>query len=338
MTAGKSAIYCGKLLGGLLFTFTCNALAGDGYNSLDWLKTVAFAGHQTDYSGVFVYQYDNRVETSRITHLAEPDSEYEKIESLDGPKREIVRHHGQVWSYLNHKMIQVDSHEGRGRFPSLLSGQLTALSTNYEAKDAGKERIAGYEAQAILFVPKDNLRYMHKIWVHTDSGLLLKAAVLNDKNQVVEQYSFTQLQIGGKIDRDWILRSPESGMSAEEIARIKDAYHHEPVDMSKAVVHKNSGWVADSMPFGFKKTMEIERPMHGKHAPVTQMVYSDGFSAISIFVEPNDRDDDDVDGLSSRGAVNLYRKVVEDHLITVVGEVPPKTVIKVFDSVRYSGR
>ena len=84
--------------------------------------------------------------------------------------------------------------------------------------------------------------------------------------------------------------------------------------------------------------MEILRRMRGKHAPVTQIVYSDGLSAISIFIEPNDEDEDDVDGLSSRGAVNLYHKLVDQNLITVVGEVPPRTVMQVLDSVRYNGK
>ncbi|MEO8333175.1 MAG: MucB/RseB C-terminal domain-containing protein [Gallionella sp.] len=333
-----AAALCGKLLGGLLLTVGANAYAEERQVCLDWLKIVAFAGHQTDYSGVFVYQYDNRVETSRITHLAEADSEYEKIESLDGPKREIIRHHGQVWSYINHQMVQVDSHQGRGRFPSLLSGQLSSLSENYQAKKAGIERVAGYDAQIILFRPKDNLRYTHKIWVHTDSGLLLKAAVLGDKNQVVEQYAFTQLQIGGKIDHSWLKKPTTPSPGQDASAGMPGPALPGPAEAVSGGSHTNSGWVADALPEGFKKTMEIQRPMRGKHAPVTQMVFSDGFSAISIFIEPDDGDEDDVDGLSSRGAVNLYHKVLDRHLITVVGEVPPRTVMQVFDSVRYSGR
>ena len=31
-------------------------------NEADWLKTMALAAHQTDYSGVFVYQSGGRVE------------------------------------------------------------------------------------------------------------------------------------------------------------------------------------------------------------------------------------------------------------------------------------
>jgi len=326
-----------KLLSGLLLVVVANVYADERHVSLDWLKTVAFAGHQTDYSGVFVYQYDNRVETSRITHLAEEDSEYERIESLDGPKREIVRHHGHVWSYINHKMIQVDSQKGHGRFPSLLPKQLSALGANYQARLDGTERVAGYDTQVILFQPRDKMRYMHKIWVHTDSGLLLKAAVLGDKNQMIEQYAFTQLQIGGKIDRSWLRKTVSSSLG-RDASKIPEVDQQGAMEKAMGGTHTVSGWVADALPAGFNKTMEIQRPMRGKHAPVTQMVFSDGLSAISIFVEPNDGDEDDVDGLSSRGAVNLYHRVLDGHLITVVGEVPPRTVMQVFESVRFNGR
>lgn len=315
---------------GLLLAVVANVYAEERPDSLDWLEIVAFAGHQTDYSGVFVYQYDNRVETSNIIHVTEANGEYEKLESLDGPKREIIRHDGQVWDYINHKMVQVGNQQGRSRFPSLLPEQLSALSSNYQAKLLGVERVAGYNAQVILFQPKDNLRYTHKIWVHTDSGLLLKAAVLGDKNKVAEQYAFTQVQIGGKIDRSWVRECDSVGLPCKGLPKL--------LETANDITPTNSGWVADTLPSGFKKTMEIQRPMRGKHAPVTQMVFSDGLSAISIFIEPNDEDEDDVEGLSSRGAMNLYHKVVDKTLVTVVGEVPPRTVIQVLDSVRYNGK
>lgn len=314
----------GTLLGGLLLAAT-HASADV---SLDWLKVVAFAGHQTDYSGVFVYQHDNRVETSRITHVVEADSEFEKLEKLDGPKYEIIRHHGQVWCTINQKLVQVDSRQMRSGFPALLPEQLSALSANYRANEAELERVAGYNVQAILFQPKDNLRYAHKIWAHTESGLLLKAAVLDDRNRAVEQYAFTQLQIGGDIDRSWVRQDMVASLHGEEGAAQEPA-------MSGTIV--NSGWIVDALPSGFKKTMEIQRPMHGKHAPVTQIVYSDGLSAISVFIESADGNDGEAKGLTSRGAVNLYRKTVDGHLFTVVGEVPPRTVMQVADSIRYNG-
>lgn len=314
-------------VGLLLTTGSCHA-ANVQADNLNWLKTVAFAGHQTEYSGTFVYQYGNHLETSRITHFVEADSEYEKLESLDGPKREIVRHHGQVWSYFNHKMVQVDSQPGRGNFPSLLTDQLSALNGNYEVKDFGLASVAGYNAQVLLFQPKDNLRYAHKLWVNTDTGLLLKAAVLGEKNQVVEQYAFTQLKIGGELDRSAIVVGNSPAKTGLTPAKVGD---HSPTSF-------NSGWVVDALPLGFKKLTEVQRPMRGKHAPVTQIVFADGLSAVSVFVELADSDEDDIEGLTSRGAVNLYHKVVDKHLYTVVGEVPPRTVMQVLDSIRYNGK
>ncbi len=337
------------LVGGLLLVVT-NAYAAERQSSLDWLKIVTFAAHQTDYSGIFVYQYDNRVETSRITHIVEPDSEYERLESLDGPKREIIRHHGQVWCNVNHKMVQVGSQQVSNRFPALLPEQISALSENYQIKEAGMERVAGYNTQVILFQPRDTLRYARKIWAHTDSGLLLKTAVLGDKNRVVEQYAFTQLQIGAGVDHSWVKQStagtnsapgkPGNGLGAGREKTASNGLQGMPEisETGKGGTPINSGWVADALPTGFKKTMEVERPMRGKHAPVTQLVFSDGLSAISIFIEPFDEDEDDVDGLSSRGAVNLHHKVADRHLITVVGEVPPRTVMQILDSVRYNGK
>ena len=316
------------IFGWLLLAVT-NAYAGGSQVSLDWLKVVAYAAHQTDYSGVYVYQYDNRVETSRITHVVEPDSEYEKIESLDGPKREIIRHHGQIWCYINNKMVQVDSQQGRGRFPLLLPEQLVALGRNYQVKDAGLERVAGFNTQVILFQPKDDLRYTYKIWVHTDSGLLLKAAALGEKNQLLEQYAFAQLQIGGNIDRSWIVAKDLAGHGAGLPVSPETAKDGAAI---------NSGWVVDALPAGFKKIREIHRPMRGKHTLVTQIVFSDGLSAISIFVEPADGVDDDSDELSSIGAMNLYRKVLDKQLITVIGEAPPHVVRQVLDSVRYNSK
>ena len=302
-----------------------NAHAEGRQVSLDWLKTVAFAGHQTDYSGVFVYQYDGRVETSRIIHVVESDGEYEKLESLDGPKREIIRHNGHVWEYHNHKMVRASS-QGRGKFPSLLPEQLSALGANYQASQVGVERVSGYDAQVILFQPKDNLRYTHKLWAHNASGLLLKASVLDDKKKTVEQHTFTQLQIGAGVDRSWLKSAPS------KMSRL-----HDGTPPEAAGVPVNSGWVVDALPVGFRKTMEIQRPMRGRHAPVTQLVFSDGLSAISVFIEPDDGDEDDANGLSSRGAMNLYHKIANGHLFTVVGEVPARTVMQVADSLRHNG-
>ncbi|MBI1174775.1 MAG: hypothetical protein GC139_05860 [Sideroxydans sp.] len=299
---------------------------------LDWLKTIAFAAHQTDYSGTFIYQYGSHIETSRITHISDRDGEHEKLESLDGPHREIIRNNDEVWCSLDgHKAVQLEKRHKDREFPALLPEQLTALNENYRIRTGPKARIAGFNAQTIIFQPKDNLRYTHKFWAHTDSGLLLKAAVLNERNQVVEQYAFTELTIGGDIKHDWTV--PDKSLAVSLAQKL----HLSPLPKAGEPV-VDSGWQVDALPPGFQKIMEIRRPMRGKKAPVLHMVFSDGLAGISVFIEKLSDNPDVNPTLSSQGAIQVYSKVIDDdHLVTVVGEVPPRTVMQVADSVRYAG-
>ena len=321
-------------------------------DDLNWLKTMAFAAHQTNYSGTFVYQYGGHVETSRITHIVDRDGEHGRLESLDGPRREIVRHNDEVWCDMGSGKVKVALRQGGREFPALLPEQLTLLNNNYLIKPAEEMRLAGFHAHAIVFQPKDNLRYTHKMWADSVSGLLLKSEVLDERGGVIEQYTFTQLSIGGDIDRTWITANPSAtGLHANIVQdpSLTNKTMHEddsPHDGDPHLAHNIpklaaspivSGWRVDALPEGFKKIAELRRQLRGRDAPVIQMVFSDGLAGISVFIEKSDSDEDDHSGLSSQGLIQIYSKLVDDQLITVVGEVPPRTVMQVADSVRNGG-
>ena len=321
-------------------------------DDLGWLKAMAFAAHQTNYSGTFVYQYGGHVETSRITHITDQEGEHGRLESLDGPKREIIRQNDEVWCDLGNGKVKVAHRQGGREFPALLPEQLNLLHKNYLIKPAEEMRLAGYNAHAVIFVPKDNLRYAHKMWADNVSGLLLKSEVLDEHNDVIEQYSFTQLNIGGDIDRSWIPVSqaatgthahiiqnssqPNKTHHEEELQHEGDP-HHAHIIQKLAASPIISGWRVDALPEGFKKIAELRRQLHGREAPVIQIAFSDGLAGISVFIEKSDGDQDDHTGLSSQGIIQIYSKQIDDRLITVVGEVPPRTVMQVADSVRNGG-
>lgn len=319
----------------LLIPVSLQALTQEeNQTTLDWLKVVAFATHQTEYTGVFVYQHGNNVTTSRITHVVDRDSEYEKLESLDGPRREIIRHHGQVWSFIDGELVQSDTQINQQKFPALLTEKLSALTENYQIEPAGTERVAGYIARIILFKPRDKSRYAHKIWVHNDSGLLLKTSVLNHQGAVVEQYAFTQLQIGGDIDRSWVRPLTDIPVHADHGQKKQ----YGKTLSSESFDHDN--WLINHMPDGFKKVHQVIRPMRNKSHKVTQMVYSDGLSTISIFIEPAKETDGSrhQHQISHSGAVSICSNIKHQHLITVVGEVPPAVVREVSRAIDFNGQ
>ena len=316
-------------------------------DTLNWLQTMAFAAHQTDYSGTFVYQYGGHVETSRITHIADRNGEHGRLESMDGPRRVIIRHNDQVWCDLGDGKMKVEQRMGGREFPALLPEQITLLNKNYLLKSAEEVRLAGFHAHTMVFQPKDNLRYTHKMWADSVSGLLLKSEVLDERGAVIEQYSFTQLSIGGDVDRKWVTAN-QATHDVQNAVHTHNSPHTEgsPYDGDPRLAHSSpktaaspvtSGWRVDALPDGFKKIAEVRRQLRGRDTPVIQMVFSDGLAGISVFIEQSDNDEDDHSGLSSQGIIQVYSKLVNDQLITVVGEVPPRTVMQVADSVRNGG-
>lgn len=311
------------ILGAVCAAFPVHAESGNPVDS-GWLQTLAFAAHKTEFSGTFVYQHGSHVETSRIAHLLDAKGEHERIESLDGPHREVYRDNGQVWCVFgDHQSVRVEKSANRRSFPDLLPEQLTSLRENYQIREAERARVAGFEAQAIIFKPRDGLRYTHKMWAHLDSGLLLKSIMFDERGVPVEQYAFTQLSVGDGLDRAWLA----SIATPPEVAQAK----FPPVALG------NTGWRVDAMPAGFKKLTEIRRPLRDRKLPVIQQVYSDGLAGVSVFIEP-ERRPDEVGGLTSHGAINIVSRSMDGFRVTVVGEVPARTVIQIADSVRYAGQ
>src|SRR3954471_16096615 len=69
-------------------------------DAMAWLKKIAAASRQLNYAGTFSYQHGRQMESSRIVHMLEGSSEQEKLETLDGPHREIIRTNENVTCYV----------------------------------------------------------------------------------------------------------------------------------------------------------------------------------------------------------------------------------------------
>jgi sigma-E factor negative regulatory protein RseB len=297
----------------------------------DWLKTMAIAAHQTNYCGVFVYQSGGNVEVSRVTHVMDKDGEHERLEGLVGVKRELIRDNDQVWLYSDGHKVRLEKRQIKKAFPALLPEQISTLKENYDVMKAEDDEIAGYHAHSVVFLPRDNLRYARKMWADSGSGLLLKAVVMDDHSFLIEQYVFMQLSIGDNIDRKWIV--PENSSATTHAQEIIPS----PVSQVE-LLDEPSGWQVDALPPGFRKILEMRRPFRENKESVIQMVFSDGLASISVFIEKAKEATYIHSGLSGQGAAHVYNRIVGDNLITVVGEVPPLTVIQVGDSVRYAGQ
>jgi sigma-E factor negative regulatory protein RseB len=286
--------------------------------TLAWLRKVQDATHKLSYTGTFVYQNGNRSETSRITRFVDAVGDIEKLEAMDGVPREIVRTKDTVRCYLpDSRVVKVDRRTERG-FPALLPDRVHALARHYDISLGEVRRIAGYDCQAIVLTPRDNLRYGYRLYADTASGMLLKAVTVDQKGNEIEQYSFTQLALG-KVTRDMV--KPRHAAGAW---RIEDA---------AASPASLAGWGLTAELPGFQKVVELKRRM-GESRPVGQVVYSDGLAAVSVFIEPLENRQVQ-QGLSSMGAIHIYTREVANHVVTVVGDAPALSVQRIADAVEY---
>ena len=302
------------------------ALAQTDTSALQWLQRIYAATQKLSYTGVFVYQQGQQVETSRITHIVEASGPRERLETLDGTPREIIRTRDQVVCYLPASMtVKIDKQSGTRMFPAILPERLKELFENYNIRKGDVERVGGYDCQVIILEPRDRMRYGHRLWADLNTGMLLKAKTFDEKNEMLEQFSFTQLQIGGAIGREQLK------------ARFSRASRDWRVEDSGAIRANlaEAGWTIRSSPPGFRTVTELLRTLGGTSG-VGHIVLSDGLAAVSVFIQPaKSKQAASQPGLVRQGAINVYMRPVGDHWITVVGEAPPESVKYIADAVEY---
>lgn len=316
----------------LLLGLTVPALAAESGVTRDgvtWLKKMAGASRQLNYNGTFVYRHGNQTETSRIVHYVnQAGGEFERMETLDGPAREVIRTNDQIICYLPETKTVIIEKRGKRRFPALLPEHLTGVADNYTVRATQMDRVAGHDCQIVLLIPRDKMRYGHHFCAEPTSGLLLRARTFNEKNEPLESFAFTELKMGGGFNRD--------DVRSRYAARSKDWR----VDHSQDLVADapgDTGWVLTQQPAGFKKMTELTRSFAGRSAKVSHIVFSDGLAAVSVFIEPSSPRARSVRSLSHQGAVNIYTRTVSDHMVTVLGEAPATTVMQIANSLEFRG-
>lgn len=320
------ALLLARTFGAALAASAALAHAQPGPDALAWLRKIYLATQRLSYSGTFVYQQGDETEASRIVHVAGPG--VEKLEALDGARREIIRTPDTVQCYLpDLRTVKVDRQgpgagdHGRG-FPAMLPERLSSLTRNYSVSFGGTARIAGRECREIVLRPNDRYRYGYRLWADRESGMLMKARTFDAKGETLEQFTFTQLRIGPVPRSEVRLRPVPAGWRVEDSSV-------QPVDLA------SQGWSIGAQLPGFERVAEVKRRLRATDL-VDQVVYSDGMTAVSVFIEPLPAAAAEVQpGLSRTGATNIYTREVAHHLVTVVGEAPVISVQRIGDSVEY---
>jgi len=315
----------GRWIPALAIGFACAAHAAPGSDPLAWLDRAVQASRSTTYSGTFVHTNGDRVSTVRVTHSLVGADEQERIEPLDGPPYEIVRRNEEMFCYFpDAKTVRLDRRVTARFFPSVLSAPASTLAASYDVKLGSTERVLGYDCQWIKLDPKDAMRFSQRVCSEVGTGLIVRARTLNDKQQVLEQYTFSDLKLGS---------GARSDVKSIFEARVKrwttDA---QPREEAKGA---DTGWTVANPPAGFRKVSELRRSLPGRALPVSQIVYSDGAATVSVFVEPNGPPARTEEAASEDGTTTFFVRPMGENVVTVLGEVPLAAAQQVGRSVAH---
>ena len=289
-----------------------------------WLDKIASAERNVNYEGTFIFRRDDQLVTMHLVHVVDQSGERERLSSLSGVQREFFRSkEGVVYLSPGQKHSSLNKEILRRNFPAQLEDGAKDLEKNYRLVMGEADRIAGRAARMLVIEPKDNYRYGYRIWVDEKTGLLLQSDLVNEHGNAVEQFMFTTINV---VDKPMPQMIQAVTMSDKMRQALKSST---PDTMAAADGH----WQVMRMPRGFS-LVERYQHSHGKWGPVDQLVLTDGMATVSVFVEQLGEHAKPFNGVSHVGAVNAYGTVVNDHQLTVVGEVPLATVRLIGNSLR----
>jgi sigma-E factor negative regulatory protein RseB len=276
-----------------------------------------------DYEGRFVVQSGEHLDALYVVHRAGEGTETERLVSLTGEPREIIRSDQAVACLVpgRTKPINVGRRLHGRSFSPLRGVDAQQLSRHYQFRLLPQDRVAGRNAHQVEVDPKDDLRFGYRVFIDQATGLPLRSIMLDKGRQPVTQMMFVDLKVGEGV-------TPiEHDLSALQVARA------DPADWSPLERLAPAAWEFAELPPGFQLNLHRRRALGQAAAELEHFIFSDGLATVSVYVLPGEGHAGVV-GDGAGGDPNTIARVLGAHEVIAVGEVPRRTLEWFAQSVR----
>jgi len=288
------------------------------------INAMSRAVRERNYDGTFIYLRHRQMDSMRVIHRADGKGELERLVSLTGIPREIIRDDRTVRCiYPDDESVVVEKSRPR-KYVAQLPEPIERIAPYYEFAVDGEDRVAGRDAWIVNIQPRDAFRYGYRLWIDKDSTLLLKSELRDKSGFPLEQIMFTELHVMDFVP-DELLEPAVSGQNY--------TWYHSASATSRGEGPRDGRWIVSWMPSGFSMNEHERQALVASGKPVDHMVFSDGLASVSVFIEKLEGDGEIEVGLSRMGGVNTYAKHLGEFQVTAVGEVPPATVQRIANSI-----
>ncbi len=312
------------LLATLLLLLASTLQAGDEEPGL-WLERMAHSLHTHSYEGTFIFQRGDRIDTVRVVHAALDDGYRERLQTLTGSAREVIRSVDRVSAIKGARVEGGGGQQGGPQRPPVMAGMMLRANERYDLKSHGDDRIAGFPCYVLHAEARDGYRYSHRYCLHRDTGLPLSSELIDADGELLERLVFTELEFLDVVFEESLK------------ARDCDARHIEIRAAEDGATDAALGgeWSFEGLPPGFATVMATERQFGPDATPSLHFVLSDGLATVSVYVGETGEVSEAFEGYTRSGATHALARPVSGHQVTVVGEVPKKTIEWIAASARF---
>jgi sigma-E factor negative regulatory protein RseB len=269
-------------------------MAAQAEDVAEWLQKLQAAQSQRSYEGVVIYLHDGRVDQIHIVSRPGVDP-FQRFASLSGSQREMLKSGGQIRS--------LEPSQAPVAWPAMAASTMRLDSRKvarlYQMQMVGSDRVAGFAARMIEAAPMDALRYGQRLWVDQETGLLLGAALIGPRREVLEQVMFAQLALEG--GNSGVSLPPEATVDAQGKVRLLPGF-----ELIGGRIDNARG--------------------------LEQRVYSDGLATVSVYIEQRQGSETGGEFATRRGAVQLYGRQTGATRVVAVGAVPPESTKRLVDA------
>lgn len=290
----------------------------------EWLARMSEAVELLNYEGTFIHMHGGSVESLYVIHRNDGGKVSERIVSMDGAGREIIRHEDEVTCILpDQRSVLIEQRKDVSPLLSALPNYSDKLERHYAVALFRRGRVAGRMTQVVSIKPRDSYRYGYRLWLDETTAMPLKSQLKNDQNEIVEQILFTSIAMPESI--------PQSAI--EPTIDTEGFTWYRPSAASQSEGAGSVRWRVSRLPSGFELSASTVRVMAGSDYPVQHLVYSDGLAAVSVFIEDPETTAEPMTGFARMGSANAFSLQLSGQQVTAVGDVPRRTVESIATSL-----
>lgn len=283
-------------------------------------------GSSQIFDGTFVYFFEDKIQTVKVHRdINEQGKVVEEFVPLDSKQNKSTRVLENQYCLLNNDW-QYQFQAMSSSFPFRVNNFYEQLQRHYDFKLSDIVTVAGTPAIGLYIKNKDPYRYGYQLWFEPRTATLLKYKLVGQKDNVIEQYLFTDI----KIHNDPELENNSTLLKESNLSQL-DSCSHQFEGMTKAF---EQYFFIKKIPEGYEPVSYRKGYINDSERQAFQFQLSDGLSTVSIFIEDSKKSSKKINGVVKLGPVNVAGKTIGKYQVTVIGAIPIVSALHFIDAVK----